>query len=89
MLTIKNTQASRSLDEQHGTNTFDVKVESDCDVEWYLRFYSDGTFDVFGREYRGIPLKATASISLGGRVHDSDLENRKDRFAKQYLPFSG
>lgn len=44
-------------------------------ARYYLRAYSDGTFDVHGRQRPG-EITAITSVGLDGAVKDDDLENR-------------
>ena len=62
------------------TNTVDVKV--DGRVTYYLRFYTDGTFDVFAK-LNG-ELVAIAGIGLDGTVSGSSLARTRDRFERDH-----
>jgi hypothetical protein len=66
------------------TNTVDVKVEGPA--TYYLRFYVDGTFDVFAKVAG--ELVAIGGVGTDGVVSGSSLVARLDRFIRECAPFS-
>lgn len=50
---------------------------------YYLRFYTDGTFDVFAIDKTG-QLIALAGVGLDGAIAGSALAARRDAFVRDY-----
>lgn len=70
---IDRTARPRAL-ESHG----DVKLVITGQAVYYLRCYSDGTFDVFGQDDVGI--RAIAGVGMDGAITERSLAARRERF---------